>query len=173
MRSHDLDVAGVGLLLGTAGGIGAMAGAALGVLAGPKLIKRDRRWEIWLPAGGFAALVPIYLCMLLVSSIEIATFSLGLAVLIFNLTSGFVLSSLQSVLPIAIRGMGVAMLMLAVNLIGGGAGPLLVGILSDYLAPAYGADGLRYSLVAGISIMGWGVIHFWISSRYYRQELVS
>jgi MFS family permease len=33
MRSHDLDVAGVGLLLGTAGGIGAMAGAALGVLA--------------------------------------------------------------------------------------------------------------------------------------------
>ena len=173
MRSHDLDVAGVGLLLGTAGGIGAMAGAALGVLAGPKLIKRDRRWEIWLPAGGFAALVPIYLCMLLVSSIEIATFSLGLAVLIFNLTSGFVLSSLQSVLPAAIRGMGVAMLMLAVNLIGGGAGPLLVGILSDYLAPVYGADGLRYSLVAGISLMGWGVIHFWISSRYYRQELVS
>lgn len=173
MRSHDLDVAGVGVLLGTAGGIGALTGAALGVLVGPKLIKRDRRWEIWLPAGGFAALVPIYVCMLLASSIELATVSLGFAVLIFNLTSGFVLSSLQSVLPSAIRGMGVAMLMLAVNLIGGGAGPLLVGILSDYLAPLYGADGLRYALLAGISLMGWGVIHFWISSRYYRQELVS
>ena len=173
MRSHDLDVAAVGLLLGTAGGVGAIVGAALGVAIGPKLIKRDRRWEIWLPAGGFAALVPVYLCMLLVPSVEVATVALGVAVLIFNLTSGFVLSSLQSVLPTAIRGMGVAMLMLAVNLIGGGAGPLLVGIMSDYLAPLYGADGLRYSLVAGISLMGWGVIHFWISSKHYRQELVS
>ena len=88
--------------------------------------------------------------MLLVPSVEVATLALGVAVLIFNLTSGFVSSSLQSVLPTPIRGMGVAMLMLAVNLIGDGAGPLLEGIMSDYLVPLCGADGLRYSLVAGI-----------------------
>ena len=88
--------------------------------------------------------------MLLVPSVEVATLALSVAVLIFNLTSGFVSSSLQSVLPTPIRGMGVAMLMLAVNLIGDGAGPLLEGIMSDYLVPLCGADGLRYSLVAGI-----------------------
>jgi len=84
-----------------------------------------------------------------------------------------VLSSLQSVLPPAIRGMGVAMLMLAVNLVGAGAGPLLVGMLSDYLAPTFGSDSLRYAMAAGISVMGWGVVHFWFSSKHYRDELIS
>ena len=88
--------------------------------------------------------------MLLVPSVEVATLALGVAVLIFNLTSGFVSSSLQSVLPTPIRGMGVAMLMLGVNLIGGGAGRFLEGIMSDYLLDLCCADGLRYSLVAGI-----------------------
>ena len=88
--------------------------------------------------------------MLLVPSVQVATLALGVAVLIFNLTSGFVSSSLQSVLPTPIRGMGVAMLMLAVNLIGGGAGSLLERIMSDYLLPLCCADGLHYSLVAGI-----------------------
>ena len=55
------------------------------------------------------------------------------------------------------------------NLIGGGVGPLLEGIMSDYLVPLFGGNGLRYSLVAGIG----GVVHFWISSNHYRQELVS
>ena len=63
--------------------------------------------------------------------------------------------------------------MLAVNLVGAGAGPLLVGMLSDYLAPIYGADSLRYAMAAGISVMGWGVFHIWLSSRHYRGELVS
>ena len=173
MRSHGLDVAGVGVLLGTAGGIGALVGAALGVAIGPTLSRRDRRWELWLPTIGFACLVPIYLFMFLVPSVQAATVALFLAVLIFNLTGGFVLSSLQSVLPPAIRGMGVAMLMLAVNLVGAGAGPLLVGMLSDYLAPTFGSDSLRYAMAASISVMGWGVVHFWFSSKHYRDELIS
>lgn len=172
MRSHGLDVGGVGALLGTVGGIGALVGAGLGVVLGPWMIKRDRRWEIWCPTIAFAILIPTYLCMFLVPNLLIASLTLGAAILIFNLTSGFVLSSMQSVLRPAVRGMGVAMLMLAVNLIGGGAGPLLVGMLSDYLAPTLGEESLRYAMVAGISFMGWGVVHFWLSSRHFRGELI-
>ena len=120
----------------------------------------------------FGVLVPIYLCMFLVSNLAVASIALGIAILLFNLTSGFVLSSLQSVLPAGIRGMGVAMLMLAVNLIGGGTGPLLVGMLSDYWAASLGDESLRYAMVAGISVMGWGVIHFWMASRHYLNEMV-
>lgn len=172
MRSHELTVSGVGTLLGTVGGVAALAGAGLGVVVGPKLIARDRRWEIWCPTVAFAVLVPIYLCTFLVSNLVVASAALGLAILIFNLTSGFVLSSLQSVLPADVRGMGVAMLMLAVNLIGGGTGPLLVGMLSDHWASTLGDESLRYAMVAGISVMGWGVIHFWIASRHYLDELI-
>ena len=46
-------------------------------------------------------------------------------------------------------------------------------MMSEDLAPLCGADGLRYSLVAGISLRGCGVVHFLISSKYYCQELVS
>ena len=51
--------------------------------------------------------------------------------------------------------------------------PLLVGMLSDYLAPTFGSDSLRYAMAAGISVMGWGVVHFWFSSKHYRDELIS
>ena len=172
MRSHELTVAGVGTLLGSVGGVAALAGAGLGVVAGPMLIERDRRWEIWCPMLAFGVLVPVYLCLFLVSNLVVASVALGITILLFNLTSGFVLSSLQSVLPADVRGMGVAMLMLAVNLIGGGTGPLLVGMLSDYWTPSLGEESLRYAMVAGISVMGWGVVHFWFAARHYVEELI-
>ena len=54
----------------------------------------------------------------------------------------------------------------------GGAGPLLVGMLSDFLEPTLGIESLRYAMVAGILFMGWGVVHFWLSSRHFRGELI-
>ena len=60
----------------------------------------------------------------------------------------------------------------ATAMICGGAGPLLVGMLSDFLEPTLGIESLRYTMVAGILFMGWGVVHFWLSSRHFRGELI-
>jgi MFS family permease len=44
------------------------------------------------------------------------------------------------------RGLTSTMMLGATGLIGGGLGPFLVGVLSDYLQPSLGAESLHYAL---------------------------
>jgi len=44
------------------------------------------------------------------------------------------------------RAMASAILFFILNFIGLGLGPLVVGMLSDFLAPSYGSESLRYAL---------------------------
>lgn len=46
----------------------------------------------------------------------------------------------------SMRAMASAILFFILNLIGLGLGPLVVGMLSDLLAPTYGSESLRYAL---------------------------
>jgi hypothetical protein len=55
--------------------------------------------------------------------------------------------------------------MLFINLIGLGLGPLLVGVLSDFLTPSHGEDALGMAL-AYFSLIGfWGAFHLWKCGR--------
>ena len=42
-----------------------------------------------------------------------------------------------------------------------GLGPLLVGRLSDWLAPTAGEDSLRWALVIVVSLTPWALFHYW------------
>ena len=56
------------------------------------------------------------------------------------------------------------------NLVGRGAGPLLVGALSDALRPYLGIESLRYALLAmcpGYLIAGWFI---WHAARYFQAD---
>lgn len=55
--------------------------------------------------------------------------------------------------------------MLFINLIGMGLGPLLVGVLSDLLSPAYGEDALSVALAYFTLVGLWGSVHFWLCGR--------
>ena len=98
---------------------------------------------------------------------------LGVTVVITTSFVALVLTSMQSVLPAHLRGMGMAGIMFATNLIGVGAGPLLIGLLSDALAPELGSESLRYAMIGSVTIIGWASIHFFIAAKHIRNELVS
>jgi hypothetical protein len=55
-------------------------------------------------------------------------------------------ATLQNLTPMRMRARAVAVLLFLTSLIGGGAGPLLIGALSDLLQPSFGADSLRPAL---------------------------
>jgi hypothetical protein len=46
-------------------------------------------------------------------------------------------------------------------------GPLLVGALSDFLAPRFGADSLRYALACASLICVAGAASYLSAGRYY------
>jgi MFS family permease len=61
--------------------------------------------------------------------------------------AGPVAALVQSLSHVRMRAVAASITMLSVNLIGLGLGPTLIGILSDVLEPAFGADSLRYALI--------------------------
>jgi MFS family permease len=173
MRSHGMSLSELGALLGILAGAASFVGVMLGVVFGPKAVRRDRRCEVWWPGTVNLAIVPIWMLTLYISNLYMVAALLAFAIVLSSSCVGFVLTSIQSVLPAHLRGMGTAALMFASNLVGTGAGPLLVGYLSDAMTPALGDEALRWAMIISVTIIGWGAIHFFIAAKHLRNELVS
>jgi hypothetical protein len=63
-------------------------------------------------------------------------------------------------------------MLLIINLIGLGLGPLVVGMLSDGLAPYFGDDSLRYSLMLMVVvIIPWAALHYFMAGRSIENDL--
>lgn len=83
----------------------------------------------------------------------------------YNCIYGPVFALNQSVVPESMRATAVAIVLFFANLLGMGLGGLATGMLSDALAPIYGADSLRYALFVLTPGFLWCGIHFWLASR--------
>jgi MFS transporter, Spinster family, sphingosine-1-phosphate transporter len=94
--------------------------------------------------------------------------ALGLTVLaspFYNCIYGPVFALNQSVVAESMRATAVAIVLFFANLLGMGLGGLATGMLSDALAPIFGADSLRYALLVLTPGFLWCGIHFWLASR--------
>ena len=173
MRTHQLSLSEVGAVVGLVVGLSGIAGTLLGAAYTPKLVRRDRRWELWLPGFVYALIVPTYMLVFYADDIMVVFVALGVASFGAAATAGAILSAIQSVLPAHLRATGMALLMFSSNFIGAGAGPLLVGWASDTMAPQFGDDSLRYAMMIGVLIIGWGTLHFFFAARHYQRDFVS
>ena len=173
IRSHGMSLSELGALLGGVVGLSTIAGVMLGAALGPKAVRRDRRWELWWPGVANLLLLPGWMLTLYLDNIYVVCALLAVTVAISSSFIALVLSGMQSVLPAHLRGVGQAGMMFAANLVGMGAGPLLIGWLSDALEPALGGESLRYAMIIGVTFIGWAAIHFFVGSKHFRNELVS
>jgi MFS family permease len=82
-----------------------------------------------------------------------------------NYVIGPTIAMIQTLSPVQMRAVSSAIMMLCLNLIGMGLGPLLVGLLSDLLTPQHGEDALSVAL-AFFTLVGLsGSVHFWLCGR--------
>src|SRR5688500_14445790 len=80
----------------------------------------------------------------------------------------------QNLLHPRMRATGSALLNTVYGLIGQGLGPLLVGWLSDRLAPEHGAgNGLAYALAITAAIYLWAGTHYLLAGGHLRGDLAS
>ena len=68
---------------------------------------------------------------------------------------------IQHLAPLKLRAMWAAVTLLVINLVGLGLGPFLVGRLSDWLRPSYGAESLRYAMLIVALGTPWAIFHYW------------
>lgn len=133
----------LGLITGIGGGLGTWAGGQLG----DRLGQRDIRWYGWAGAIGLAATLPLGIGAFY--SHDTTTALLFGAVFLFAgaVYVGPMYAILQGISPPRMRTMAPALLFFCNNLIGLGAGPSIVGALSDSLATTSGSDSIRHALM--------------------------
>jgi len=69
------------------------------------------------------------------------------------------------------RAMASAVFYLFLNLIGLGLGPLFIGMASDYLAPEYGQESIRWALTMGIGMSMIAAFLFWRGALFLENDL--
>ncbi len=173
VRTHQMDIGTVGLVLalifGVCGGIGTFFG---GYLA-DRLARRDVRWTMWLPALGVTISTPFALFFYLSDSVVIGILAFLLPATLGAIFLAPALSICQSLVPTAMRATTSAVFLFITNIVGLGLGPLAIGMLSDMLLPAAGdaSTALRWSL-ALVSLIGlWAALHMYLASRSLRDDL--
>lgn len=147
MRVHDMSVTETGLFLGTVSAPAGAVGTAVGGWAADRLGRRDVRWYAWLPAVTLIAALPFQAAQLLVDTKWIALAAFVPAGLLAGVFASPSYAIVQNIARPHMRALASAILLLFLNLIGLGGGPQAVGILNDVLAPTYGDESVRYSLL--------------------------
>lgn len=171
MRSHGLGIAEVGTILAPLGGLMGIIGALSAGKIADKLALKDARWTAWVVAVAKTAAIPLALVFYLTDNLILAFIAYAPMVALSASYQGSTFSMVQTLTPLKVRTQASAILLFIINFIGLGGGPLTVGYLSDVLNPEYGADSLRYALLA-VSMLGlWGAYHYYQAGRHYRDDL--
>ncbi len=174
-RTFGLSAQQLGPQLALLSGIGGGLGVYFGGLITDRLARRDRRWYMWVPALAALGAVP-FICAQYFASSWQRSLLLGYmpAILLSSFLAPLVATA-QSLVPATLRAFTSAVLVLAVNIVGLGLGPLVTGALSDLLAVRYGmgSNALRYALIASTIPALWSAAHFARAAHFLRVELAS
>jgi len=162
----------IGLALGVSGIVGAVAGGLLGDRLGGK----DPRALAAICAGANLLAVPTYIAAMLVPSAHLSLVLLAAPAVLYASSSGPMYAVMQSVVQPRSRATASALYLLFTSLLGLGFGPLLVGILSDYLSVAHSmgpAEGIRWSQIICTMTGLFGAYLFWRARKSLLGDLVS
>ena len=181
IRVHGLTLTEAGLILGLVGTSGALLGAVGGGILCDKLASRDARWQLRVPSIG-AALSVLFLGLFLLwpesqlwrfggLRIPVAVAFLFLGAVVSSSWIGPTYAAVQALTPDHLRSQASALLLLLLNLIGFGLGPMVVGALSDLLAVAFAQNSVRYAMVISLVTVVIGSLLYWHGGARYRSVI--
>ena len=152
-RSHGMSMRDAGMQMGSALFLGSVIGHSVGGPLSDLLGRRDLRWYIWIMM--FSGIMACVIGWLILTGPATNAFPLfGLNLLLGGLSAAPLMAVVAGLAPAHSRSTAIALLMVAINVVGLGGGPWFIGKLSDLLHPTYGAESLgmamRYMLLCGI-----------------------
>lgn len=172
-RVHGMGPAEIGSWLALISGPGGAAGVYLVGKLSDRLCPDEPRWYMWLPALTCLLPLPFTLGFLMLDSPGWAMACYAPHVILGAGYVGPMYAATQALVKVRMRAQAVAIHLLLANLIGLGAGPQVVGILSDAFASTAGNFSLRYALlVVGASNVG-AALFYLRAARTIRADLAS
>lgn len=145
IRSHHMTLTRAGALIALGHLFAALTIVIVGRIA-DRLTMRDERWTVWLPAVIAGVGLPLTLVLTLTDNPIVVYIALPLVSAVPGSQVGPVFAFLQNNVQPTMRATTLSIAYVIQNLIGIGAGSLLVGTLSDRLSAGFGAESLRYAM---------------------------
>ncbi|MCT2558175.1 MFS transporter [Tsuneonella sp. YG55] len=170
-RTHDLSPGEVGLYFGIINGIAGIFGTILGGKIADRWGATNRRHVLTAPAVGMAVAAPIAYFGYAAADWRVALALLFVPTVLNSLYYGPTYSSAQGLVPLRSRAMAAAVLLFFQNLIGLGFGPLLFGMLSDWIKPSFGEDSVQVVLYTATALGLLPAFFFWRCSLRLNKEL--
>jgi MFS family permease len=125
-----------------------------GVLA-DRFATRDIRAYTLMPAAALIVGAPVLYAATLIEDWRLALPVFGLALALSSFYFAPAMAAVQHLAPPNQRSTAMALMLLCLNLIGLGCGPLAIGMVSDWAAPTYGTQSLRlaFQLLAPVFVI--------------------
>lgn len=124
------------------------AGTFLSGVLADRFSSRSPRAYALIPLGGSLVALPCFVAAYLTTSWLVSVVFLTIAGAAGILYLAPALTTVANNVPARARTTASALLLLVLNLVGLGGGPLFVGVVSDALKPRFGAEALKYALLS-------------------------
>ena len=170
-RVHGMSPLDIGVWMAFIVGVGGSLGTYAGGRIADRLGEGDAGWYLRFPAIVTAIGVPFGFAFLLAESSRASLLLFFPFYLLSNVYVPAMHTVNQNLAKLRMRATAAAIMLFIVNIIGAGAGPLMVGILNDLYTARFGAEAIRYSLLT-ISTTGViGASFLYLASRTLAEDL--
>jgi MFS family permease len=149
VRSFHLSLLHASLSFGALVLVGGLIGIWCGGVLTDRYGEKHRSMYAFIPAIAFVATVPFYLAGVLSTMLWISFAVLLVPTALGLVWLGPVLAAVQHLVPGTMRATASALFLFINNLIGIGLGTALIGMVSDLMRLRFGAESLRYAILAG------------------------
>jgi MFS family permease len=170
VRSYSLTLLNASLFYGAVLLIGGLAGIWAGGWLGDRFGQDKRSNYARIPAIAFLCTVPFYILAILSPTLTLAFFVLLVPTALGLAWLGPVISAIQHLVRPDMRATASAIFLFINNLIGIGMGTYAIGALSDTLAARFGAESLRYSILAGTGFYIIAAGLFLLAARWIERD---
>lgn len=172
IRSHDMALSEVGGMISLLKVLTTPISMIAAGLLADYLGRYDVRWRLRLGPLG-AVLSAAAMCMMtLVESKTAVAVCFAIWAFSGGLYQAPLYALLQNMVKPHMRATIGSIQFVLTAAIGGALGPLLVGTLSDFLAPRFGTDSLRYALFFLGLFYIWAAMHFILGERHLKGNLM-
>jgi MFS family permease len=180
IRVYGMSLVEAGMMVGLVGASIGLIGSLFGGWLCDQLSRKDQKWRLLVPVWSLVLSLPLMSLFFIWPEeqvFQIGEFTMPRAIFLYA-AAGFVGSwwaaptyvVVQALVPPGQRTLACAVLLLFMNLIGFGLGPVFVGLVSDSLTPAFGTEAIRYGLlVAMVTYIAAGACYFAASRSFHEQ----
>ena len=170
-RVHGMSPVDVGKWMALIVGVGGSLGTVLGGRLVDKLVDGAPSRSVSVPALVTLSGLPLGIVFLLSNSQLLSLLFFFPFYLLLNVYIPMMYSTNQILAKLHMRATASAVLLFTINIVGAGAGPFIVGALSDFYAVSFGDESIRYALLTVFLVNICGAICFMLSSRRLEQDL--